>query len=280
MHQQSALAVGDRVQVREEDDGELWVTGVLPRRTSLSRPDPRNPQQKRVIAANIDTVVIVVAMRKPGLKPGLIDRYLLAVGKGGARPVLCVNKIDLAVGEDVLQGDLRETLMDDEEWQLLEPYRSLGIAIFPVSAKLGVGLEPLLEELGGDTCVLVGHSGVGKSSLLNAFHPQLELATQEVRDDDGTGRHTTTRSVLYLLEGETQIIDTPGIRELGLWDLNPEDLSDAFPDLAEHAAACRFANCTHTHEPACGVKAALEGDDLPQARYDAYLRILESLEAS
>lgn len=267
MHQQSALAVGDRVQIREEEDGQLWVTGVLPRRTALSRPDPHNPRLERVIAANIDTVVIVVALRKPGLKPGLVDRYLLAVEKGGARPVLCVNKIDLV-----------ESPEDDAEWHLLDPYRELGVPIFPVSAKQEEGLEELLADLAGETCVLVGHSGVGKSSLLNAFHPQLELTTREVRSEDGTGRHTTTRAVLYVLEEDTQIIDTPGIRELGLWDLSPDDLRGAFPDLAAHADGCRFANCTHTHEPQCAVQAAVETDDLPAARYEAYRRILESLE--
>ena len=267
MHQQSALAVGDRVQILEEDDGEMWVTGVLPRHTALSRPDPRNPRIERVIAANIDTVVIVVALRKPGLKPGLIDRYLLAVDKGGARPVLCVNKIDLVPDPD-----------NDEELALLEPYHELGLPIFFVSAHEGSGLEDLLDDLAGDTCVLVGHSGVGKSSLLNAFEPELELTTQEASQDDGTGRHTTTRAVLYELKGGTRIIDTPGIRELGLWKLNADDLRQAFPELTEHATGCRFANCSHSHEPDCAVRTAAESGSLPAARYDAYLRILESLE--
>jgi ribosome biogenesis GTPase len=217
------------------------------------------------VAANIDRVVVVVAVAKPGIRTGLIDRYLLAVEQGGAQPVLCVNKVDLATAAE--QGGL----------DLLEPYYQLGLPVVLCSAARGQGIEELRRILDGHLSVFVGHSGVGKSSLLNTLKPELDLTTAAVRRADGTGRHTTTRSHLYKLAGETWIIDTPGIREFGLWNLEAGEIGSYFPELVEWAPACKFANCTHSHEPQCAVKQAVDGGQIPVARYEAYLRILASL---
>jgi ribosome biogenesis GTPase / thiamine phosphate phosphatase len=263
--QRSGLAVGDRVTL-ERRRNAWWVTGVEERRTSLSRPDPRDPRRRRVVAANVDLVVIVCAARKPGVRTGLIDRYLLAVQQGGAEAVVCINKIDLADGPE------------DAELEGLEVYRQLGLPVVLCSAAGGQGLDALRRALAGKTCVFVGHSGVGKSSLLNSLLPDLDLATRTVHGSAGTGRHTTTRSTLYRLEDGTRIIDTPGIREFGLWDLQPEEVAAAFPELTDPSTRCRFANCRHTHEPDCGVKEAVEAGTVPAARYQAYLRILASLD--
>ena len=264
--QKSALAVGDQVDLIQRR-GAFWVDNVRPRTTELSRPDPRNPRRRRVLAANIETVVIVVAVRRPGIKAGLIDRYLLAASQGGARPLICVNKIDLLESRRCPELDL------------LDPYRDLSHEIVLCSAETGEGLERLSQLIAGELCVLAGHSGVGKSSLLNALLPTLNLATQPVRRGDGTGRHTTTRSRLYELAGGTRIIDTPGIRELGLWEVSPEELGGMFEEFGPFSSACRFANCTHTHEPDCGVKEALEGGAISRQRYEAYRRIRESLQS-
>ncbi len=265
--QKSALAVGDQVDLVLRR-GAHWIDNVRPRTTELSRPDPRNPRRRRVLAANIETVIIVVAVRRPGIKAGLIDRYLLAASQGGARPLICVNKIDLLEPGSHAELDL------------LVPYRDLGYEVALCSAESGEGLEGLLELIEGELCVLAGHSGVGKSSLLNALVPSLDLATQSVRPADGTGRHTTTRSGLFELPGGTRIIDTPGIRELGLWEIGPEDLAGMFEEFRPFSSACRFANCTHTHEPECGVKEALLEGKISRQRYEAYCRIRESLQSA
>ncbi len=250
------LAVGDRVLLSKRG-----IEEILPRTTVLSRPDPHNPHVERVIAANIDAVVIVASARAPAFRPGLVDRYLIAIERSGAEPVLCVNKIDLL--------EAGEQLSD------LAPYHDLGLAIVRCSANTGHGLDLFLERLAGKLCVLVGHSGVGKSSLLNALHPELALATGAVSEANQKGRHTTSSSRLYEIPNGPSIIDTPGIREFGLWDVSPGELRRHFHEFDAHAGACAFADCTHTHEPDCAVKQAVEAGVIPMARYRAYCRILQ-----
>ncbi len=259
--QKSLLAVGDRVSV----DDERRVQGVLPRRTVLSRPDPINAHRQRLIAANIDVVVHVVSLKAPPLRPRLIDRYLIAIQRGGAQPVLCVNKADLVSAEERV-GLLAQ----------LEPYRELGVPVIVCSTQSGEGIDALRAEVEGKVCALVGHSGVGKSSILNALDSRLELATNTLHRR-GTGRHTTTSSALYDFGGGTYLIDTPGIREFGLWDLTLETLRDYFPELEEAAEYCRFNDCTHLHEPGCEVKERVERGEIRRARYDTYVRLANDL---
>jgi ribosome biogenesis GTPase / thiamine phosphate phosphatase len=254
------VAIGDRVLVARE---RRTIESVLPRRTSLSRPDPHNPQIERVIAANVDVVVNVVSLRNPPLRAGLIDRYLIAIEKSGAEPLICVNKIDL--------------LDSDSELNSLHAYSRMRVPVLLCSAATGAGLEDLAAALRDKICVFSGHSGVGKSSLLNALDPQFGLATAAVSEATHTGRHTTTSSSLHRLSNGAAIIDTPGIREFGLWNVRAEDVRRYFRDLAEYASGCAFSDCTHSHEPHCGVKQAMEEGRLPSERYAAYLRIMESL---
>jgi len=261
--QKSSLAVGDRVVIGEES-GAWRLQQVLPRRTVLSRPDPNNPQRQRLIAANIDVVVHVVSIRKPPLRPRLIDRYLIAIQRGGAQPVLCVNKIELA-------GDREAELAP------LATYAGLGVPVIPCSTKTGEGLDALRAAVQGKTAVLVGHSGVGKSSILNALDVSLRLATRDLHRR-GTGRHTTSASTLYDLGDDTCLIDTPGVREFGLWDLDRSSLRDYFPEFAEPAEWCYFNDCTHVHEPSCEVRRRVASGELNAARYDTYLRLAEDLE--
>jgi len=256
MRRKSALAVGDRVHVVEDR-----IETVLPRRSVLARPDPLHKHLQRLIAANIDVVVNVVSVKSPPLRPRLIDRVLIAIQRGGAQPVICVNKIDL------LDGDLHE----------LDCYRELGIDVIQCSTKTGEGLDALRVALEGKMTALVGHSGVGKSSILNALDERLQLATRSLHRR-GTGRHTTTRSTLYDFGGGTYLIDTPGIREFGLWDLDRESLRDYFPEFIEPSENCRFTDCTHVHEPDCEVKRRVESGALDRARYDTYVRLYEDLE--
>jgi len=262
--QKSALAVGDRV-VTETSDGLCRLAGVLARRTVLSRPDPLNPRVQRLIAANIDVVIHVVSVKAPPLRTRLIDRFLIAIQRGGAQAAICVNKIDLLDDAD------RERELDT-----LDPYRALGVPVIPCSVKGDQGIIELRAVVEGKTCALVGHSGVGKSSILNALDERLEIATGELHKR-GTGRHTTTASTLHDLGGGTYLIDTPGIREFGLWNLTLETLRDYFPEFAEPGEYCRFNDCTHLPEPGCAVKEKAESGELSRARYDAYVRIAEDL---
>jgi ribosome biogenesis GTPase / thiamine phosphate phosphatase len=234
------VAPGDEVSVRHEK-----VAGIGTRRTVLSRTDPGNPHRRLVIAANIELLVIVATLVEPAFRPGLVDRYLIAAGREGIRPLLCLNKSDL--GGDYAAADV------------------FAIPKLRCSAATGEGLADLRELIGGNTAVLVGHSGVGKSSLLNALMGVVHAATGEVAAATGKGRHTTTGSRVYVLPNGGRIIDTPGIREFGLGDIDVQELAAAFPEF--DASRCRFSDCLHGGEPGCAVMGAAG------ARYEAWLRM-------
>jgi len=261
--QKSMLAVGDRIRV-EGEAGSWRLESILPRHSALARPDPLRPHMQRLIAANIDVVVHVVSVKAPPLRPRLIDRYLIAIMRGGAKPVVCVNKIDLLDDEE-----------RREELARLDVYRAL-VPVIACSTRTGEGLDALRAEAEGKTTALVGHSGVGKSSILNAIDQRLQLVTNTLHRR-GTGRHTTTASTLYDFGGGTYLIDTPGIREFGLWDLDRSTLRDYFPEFDEPSESCRFTDCTHVHEPHCEVKERLQRGELNAARYETYLRLYEEI---
>ncbi len=262
-HQRSTLAVGDRVRIERAEGGTWQLSEVLPRRTVLSRPDPLNPRVQRLIAANVDLVVHVVSLKSPPLRTGLIDRVLVAVERGGARAAIAANKIDLV--------DSREEALEP-----LKIYGRAGVPIVACSARTGEGIAALREIIERQTSACVGHSGVGKSSILNALDERLNLATGDVRKR-GTGRHTTSASTLHDLGGDTIVIDTPGVREFGLWDLTLPELRQSFPEFEEASEWCRFNDCTHLHEPDCEVKRRVESGKIDRARYDAYVRLAKEM---
>jgi ribosome biogenesis GTPase len=263
--QRSEVAVGDLVRLERRPAGALAVGRLLPRRSRLSRPDPFHAHRERVVAANLDLAVIVAALRKPPLSTGLLDRYLVALAHGGVPAAIVANKAYLVEPP-------REA---DPEVAQLVPYRRLGVPLILASARSGEGIEELRALLAGRTVAFVGHSGVGKSALLNALDPEAGAQVGEVSEAHRKGRHTTTRSRVYRLAGGTRVIDTPGIREFGLWQLSARELAAYFDEFEPFAAACRFGDCSHVHEPACAVRAAAERGEL--LRYDTYLRILDSL---
>ncbi len=256
----AGLAVGDFVDFDEAGN----IRQIRPRRTTLSRPDPNNPRLERIIAANMDVVVMVVSIQAPPLRPGLIDRYLIGIQKGRAEPVLCVNKIDL--------------VESDADYAPLAPYRNLGLREFRVSTRLSRGIAELRAALANQLAVFVGHSGVGKSSLTNALKPDAGAITGKISAVWNRGRHTTTGSTMYQMADGLRIIDTPGVREFGLWKLTPAELAGHFHDFDAPSARCQFTDCTHTHEPICGVREAIDSGEVPRARYETYLRIRQTIE--
>ncbi len=273
--QQTDVAVGDHVRWWEKEDGSRWIHSVLPRTTFLARPDPHYAHMQRVIAANIDVVVNVVSVKFPPLRPRLIDRYLIAIMQGGAKPLICVNKSDLLEGDELR-----------EELACLDAYAEFGVDAILCSTKTGLGISEVMDRLRGRCSVFVGHSGVGKSSILQSIvtlekDTGIDVAmikTGAISEAHGTGTHTTRLAALYDLGEGTSIIDTPGIREFGLWALDVETLKSYFPEFDELAVDCKFNDCSHTHEPSCAVKDAVEADELSEARFDTYLRLMDELQ--
>ena len=260
-------AVGDEAFVHDDGEGNLRLAAIGERRSVLSRPDPQTRHKALVLAANVDVAVIVASAKAPGFRPALIDRCLIAIWHGGATPMVCLNKVDLIDGEERAQMQAR-----------LGAYGDLGIEVRLTSTETGEGVAELIAGLAGKTCVLLGHSGVGKSSLLNAMDPERERRTSRGREFDGKGRHTTTASELVELADGTRLIDTPGVRSFGLWEIRSDEVQDYFPELAEVAGSCRYRDCSHLVEPGCAVPEALAAGTLHAARFDAYRRIRSSLE--
>lgn len=282
--QQSGIAIGDRVvytKLDATDDGEdlFEIVSVLERRSKLARPDAHDPRAERVVAANVDVVVVVVSVVSPPLHPRLIDRYLVAIESGGCEAIIAVNKVDLLKAEEF-----------DDEIAKLDPYKEAGIPIAVCAAVPGGGIggdgeatdeglrvEELRKLLAGKTCAFVGHSGVGKSSLANAMDPKLGIETGRVRERDMRGRHTTTSSSMHFIEPGIRVIDTPGVRFFGLADISPEELRWMFPEFVDYTHGCKFNDCSHDHEPGCAVRDAVDGGEIARVRYDTYLRLLEEL---
>ncbi|ASK35441.1 small ribosomal subunit biogenesis GTPase RsgA [Alloalcanivorax mobilis] len=259
------LVVGDRViwqAPRSEGDGV--VTALSPRVTVLKRPD--NYGNLKPVAANVARLLVVFAPR-PTPSTALLDRYLVAAELSGIEALLVLNKADL---------------MDDDNRDLLARidtlYRDLGYPVIHASARDGQGLDQLNQALAGHTCVFVGQSGVGKSSLINAVLPEAELDVGALSEVSGLGQHTTTTARLFHLPGGGDLIDSPGIREFGLWHISEEELLHGYRELSELAGHCRFRNCTHRHEPGCALREAAESGQVSAERLANFFQIADTLD--
>lgn len=262
------IAVGDRVMYRLTGADEGVIEAVEPRTTTLARSDSKRAGREHIVVANVEQIVVVASMRNPELRPRLIDRYLVSAAKGGLTPIVCLNKADLDDGKHIgFWSDL---------------YGGLGYRVLATSAATGRGIEELRSLLAGKTSVVAGQSGVGKSSLLNAVQPGLNLRTGEISYETDKGRHTTTEVTLLPLTGAWAaggaVVDTPGIRSFALWDLHPAELEGYYVEFADRVAGCKFADCTHRHETGCAIRAAVEAAEIREERYDSYLALYESLE--
>lgn len=263
--QASDIAViGDRVSVDILPDGTGAIEAVEPRERRFSRrqPGPRGSWREDVMVANADLVVAVFACDHPPPNPRLMDRFLVVADYNEVPALLVANKIDL-VSTDAARA-------------LFEPYERIGYDVVYASAKTGAGIEDLRGRLAGRISIVTGPSGVGKSTLLNTLQPGLQLAIGEVSDALHKGRHTTRVAELLPLEGPERgyVADTPGIRELGLWQIPPTELAGAFPEFRPFIGACAFNDCTHIHEPRCGLRAAAESGAVSAERYDSYRRMM------
>ncbi len=266
-----AIAVGDHVRFARNEDVTDGVEGVieevLPRRSQLARKLAGKMRKEQVIVANVDQVLIVVCLGLPKANLGFVDRVLVGASYGNLEGVLCLNKIDLQTPED-----------DAFVAELDAVYNPLGVPTVRTSATTGQGIDELKKLLQEKVSVLSGASGCGKSSLLNALQPGLKLRTGQISEKWGKGRHSTTWSSLLYLQFGGFVVDTPGMREFGLHQLEPRTLADHFPELRERAPACKFGDCLHTVEPACAVQEGLELGEIAASRYASYRRILADLQ--
>lgn len=263
------VAVGDIVEIETEDkiENTAIITEIKHRQNYINRQSPRLKHQHHIIAANLDQSFLVATIKEPRTSQGFIDRFLVASEMYHVQPSIIFNKADIYKKKEQEKFDL---------WS--EMYGSIGYEVFRVSVKENSGIDALIAKIRGKTTLFSGHSGVGKSSLLNAILPNLQIKTQDVSEWSGKGMHTTTFAEMYDLPGGGRIIDTPGMREFGLVDISRQELSHYFPEMRVRLNNCQFNNCLHINEPGCAVKEAVIGGEIAEDRYVSYATILDSIE--
>ena len=261
------VAVGDKVEVRPSESGNSYITAISPRRNYIIRRSSNLSKEAHIIAANIDSACLVATLFHPVTSTTFIDRFLATAEAYAIPATLVINKTDLCKG-------------DSEREEYLEAvtylYRSIGYSVIHTSAESGEGIDELRKHLAGKTTLLSGNSGVGKSTLINRLIPGLELRTAEISSVHDTGMHTTTFSEMFELPAPGGfIIDTPGVKGFGTVDINRNEVAHYFPEIFKVSADCKYNNCTHTHEPGCAVRTAVEDNLISRSRYSSYLSILE-----
>lgn len=263
------IAVGDVVDMEQEEgeEGKMVITHIHDRINYINRRSPSNKRLHHIIASNIDQSMLIATLREPRTSQGFIDRFLVASEAYHVPAIIVLNKSDTYRDKD---------LRVYEQWK--EMYNSVGYPLILMSTKTGQGIDELIALLRNRITLMSGHSGVGKSTLINQLVPELELRTQEVSGWSGKGLHTTTFAEMYDLGFGGKIIDTPGMREFGLVDISRNELSHYFPEMRNLLQECQFNNCLHLNEPGCAVKQAVVEDRIYVSRYDSYCNILDTLE--
>jgi len=257
------IAVGDLVSLELDRDGSGAVSEVHARKNMFSRKDKGRNRKEDIIAANLDLIVVIQSFYRPRLNLRFVDRLAVRGRKDGIPALLCVNKLDLAGEDDVAS--------------VMDYYEKSGMNLVFTSALTAEGLDDMKEALLGKTSILAGYSGAGKTTILNAIFPHLDLRVADVSEKTGKGRHTTTNVEMIVVDGENRIIDTPGMREFGLMDIEPHTLGDYFVEFRKYSGKCAFNPCTHDHEPDCEVRRQVDRGRIHAERYVSYLNILESL---
>ena len=262
------VAIGDRVRYVDAGDGRGVIVEVLPRGSKLARPAPVPGQRvfEQVIVSNTDLILPIFAVANPAPKWGLLDRYLVSAEAAEIPALIVINKIDLRWKNPGFQEEI-------------EIYSRIGYPVLLVSAATGEGIEELKQALKGRQSVMVGKSGVGKTSLLNAIQPGLGLRVRAVGQGElGKGRHTTTYSEMFKLEFGGALVDTPGIREFGLWDIDADELAYLFPEMAYYIGRCKFGlSCQHDTEPGCAIRKAVMAEAISPYRYQSYMNLRREL---
>lgn len=256
------IVVGDTVTCFAGEDGEWTITDIAPRRNYIIRRASNLSKESHIIAANIDRAMLVVTLAEPYTAPEFIDRFLVTCEAYKVPVTILLAKIDL----------LAEATEAVEEFHRI--YEGIGYEVIDISATEGVGVERVKALLEGKTTLLSGNSGVGKSTLVRAIDPTIEIRTGEISESFHKGKHTTTFSTMYRVAGGF-VIDTPGVKGFGLIDIENEELWHYFPEMIGRAGECRFFNCTHTHEPHCAVVEAVKSGEIAFSRYESYLKILD-----
>ena len=261
------VAVGDHVTIVPNNEGTAFITDIADRRNYIIRKASNLSKQSHIIAANVDQAMLVVTVNYPQTSTTFIDRFLASAEAYRIPVVLIFNKVDI---------------LDDDELRYLDMminlYETVGYECRSISAERGDGVETVMQLLEGKVTVLSGNSGVGKSTLINRLLPDANLRTAEISDAHNTGMHTTTFSEMLPLPSGGYIIDTPGIKGFGTFNIEPEELSGYFKEIFRFSRDCRFSNCTHTHEPGCAVLKAVEDHYIAASRYQSYLSMLDDKE--
>src|SRR5438477_6353189 len=263
------VSVGDEVEIETESETEntTVITKIYDRKNYINRQSPRVKYQHHIIAANIDQSLLLATLKEPRTSQGFIDRFLVASEMYHVSSLIVFNKIDLHAVKEKKQFE-----------KLKHMYRAIGYRVTAMSVKENVGIEGIEELLKNRVTLISGHSGVGNSSFLNHILPNVKLKTQDVSGWSGKGMHTTTFAEMFDLPFGGKVIDTPGMREFGLVDLNKQELSHYFREMRERLVDCQFNNCLHLNEPGCAVKQAIINGDIDEDRYISYLNILDSIE--
>ena len=263
------VAVGDEVIIRPNSEGTAFITEIEDRRNYIIRKSINLSKQSHIIAANVDQALLVVTVSRPQTSTTFIDRFLASAEAYRVPVVLLFNKTDLLDGDELRYQQMMAQL-----------YEGIGYECLQVSAATGQGFAQLEPLLGGKISLLSGNSGVGKSTLINRLVPGAELRTAEISDAHQLGQHTTTFSEMIALPAGGWLIDTPGIKGFGTFDMEPQELTGYFRDIFSFSKDCRFSNCTHTHEPGCAVLKAVEEHYIAQSRYQSYLSMMDDKEES